>query len=204
MKYYKLTNQNMETHGGFQWQIGKQEEIKTKGGDLCSKDFFHCYNNPLLAVLLNPIHADIPEPRIFSIDVGGESRNDNGLKFGFKKMTLVKELTLPTITNTNKVAFVIYFVLEIYKDPQFVTWATNWLTTPDRSAKAPYTTASHAAPQAAAYAARTAAAAAHVNATVSYATSATRATAYAAYAAAAYATNNIDLIGLAEKAMQIV
>ena len=57
MKGYKLTNQEMQTHNGFQWELGEWQETSGEGG-LCGPGWLHYYSDPLLAVLLNPIHAD--------------------------------------------------------------------------------------------------------------------------------------------------
>ena len=177
--YCKLTNQNMRTHNGFQWELGKKEVIKTKGGELCSDSFFHCYEHPLLAVLLNSMHANIKNPRLFLIEVGGENKEDNGLKCGFKEMTLIEEIKLPEISINQKIAFGILCALEVYKEESFVKWANNWLNNVDRSK-----TSANAAAAADAYA-NYAYAAAYV--------------AYSAYADAAYA--NLDLISIAKKAL---
>lgn len=129
----KLTTQEMTTHKGFQWEIGKREVITTIGGELCSPDFFHYYSDPLLAVFLNLVHADIINPRLFRVEVGGEILSDMGLKFGSKEMILTDELELPVITLIQKVAFGILCALEVNHDPMFVTWGNNWLSDFDRS-----------------------------------------------------------------------
>lgn len=57
---YKLTRKNQTTYGGFKWR--KRRWYKTSGeGYLCGPGWLHCYTDPLLAILLNPIHANIPE-----------------------------------------------------------------------------------------------------------------------------------------------
>ena len=136
MKIYKLTNQQLQTHNGFQWELGVAAPELPAGGDLCSSSYYHAYTSPLLAVFLNPIHADIKNPRLFEAEGFGESADDNGLKVGFKSMVLVKELELPAVTLTNRIAFGILCSLEVYKEPAFVTWAENWLNGTDRSEEA--------------------------------------------------------------------
>jgi hypothetical protein len=160
--YCKLTDQNMRTHNGFQWKLGKKEIIKKKGGKLCSDSYFHCYEHPLLAVLLNPIHANIKRPRLFLIEVGGECKDDNGLKCGFKEMTMIEEIELPDISLNQKIAFGILCALEVYKEDSFVKWANNWLSNIDRSKTYDdvgivVCAAAYAAADAAAYAANVAA-----------------------------------------------
>jgi len=48
----------MQTHGGFQWELGQWYETSGEG-DLCSPGWLHFYTNPLLAVLLNSVHTNI-------------------------------------------------------------------------------------------------------------------------------------------------
>ena len=185
MKKYKLTDQNMQTHNGFQWKLGEERVTSGNGKTLCNASWLHYYHSPLLAVLLNPIHADIKKPRLFEIKALGKHLDDRGLKGGCNKMTLVKELKLPEIMLNQKIAFSILCSLEVYKEPNFVLWANNWLNGIDRS----YADAADAAANAAADADAAAYAAAYA---------AARAAADAADAADAYV---IDFIKIAKKAL---
>lgn len=188
MKKYKLTDQNLQTRNGFQWQIGV--EVQTDGVEktLCNDSWLHCYSHPLLAVLLNPIHANISNPRLFEVKALGRHLNDRGLKEGCTKMTLIKELKLPEITLNQKVAFGILCSLEVYKEPKYVKWANDWLCGIDRTVAA---AAAHAA------AAYVAAATAHVAAAHA------AAAAYAYAAAAAYAYASFNLIKIVKEAIKI-
>jgi len=193
----KLTTQEMTTHNGYQWKIGKKEVITTKGGELCSSDFYHYYSDPLLAVFLNPIHSNIPNPKIFKVIPGGETLSDFGLKFGSKELTLIEEIEyfLPKVTNIQRIAFGILCALKVYNNPKFVLWANNWLDGTDRGSEmyASDSASAHAAVIAARY----------VDAV--YAASASAAWA-AVYAASVEPNFNplsvdIDLISIANKAM---
>ena len=62
---YKLTDRDGFTRRGLtgetKWSLGFT--LCTSGaGDLCGPGFIHAYTDPLLAVFLNPIHADILDP----------------------------------------------------------------------------------------------------------------------------------------------
>ena len=186
MKKYKLTDQFLKTYNDFQWEIGKK--VTTSGnGELCSDGWLHYSHHPLLAVLLNPIHAEIENPRIFEVEAGGEHLDDHGLKGGCTEMTLVKEIELPVFRTTQRVAFAILCAKGVYKDKDWNKWADNWLSGKDRS------TASAAS--AAAYAATTDAYAA-TDAATAYA---------AAYAAYGDGENYLPtLIHCAKKALEII
>ena len=125
----------MQTHGGCQWVLG--EEKTTSGeGELCGPGWLHCYADPLLAVLLNPIHADYENPRLFRARVGRKSKHDHGLKSGYTKMTLIEEIPVPAISTAQRVRFAILCAMKVYQDPGFVQWGENWLSGKDRSAEA--------------------------------------------------------------------
>jgi hypothetical protein len=176
MKKYKLTDQNLQTHNGFQWALGVEVTADGDSDSLCNSHWLHYYHHPLLAVLLNPLHAAIYNPRLFEVKANGKHLDDSGLKGGCTKMTLVKELALPKINLIQKTAFSILCSLEAHNDSDYIKWANNWLTDTDRSANA----------------ANAAANAAYANAA--------NAAAYAANAANA----KIDLIRIAKKAMKIL
>jgi hypothetical protein len=130
---------------------------------MCTDGVLHCYSNPYLAVLFNPIHAAIKNPRIFEIECSTILDTD-GLKSCSKSQTPVKEISLPQLSTNQTVAFAIKCALVVCKEAGFVSWATSWLAGEDRS---------YASASAAAYAA---------SASAAYA-----AAAYAASASAAYA-----------------
>lgn len=174
MLVYKLTDQKMQTLGGFQWEAGKIREA-SGDGPLCSKGWLHAYESPPLAVLHNPIHANIANPRLFSADtLDGEILRDGMMKLGSTRLVLLEEIPLPQISLTQRAAYGILCALEVYREPSFVFWASRWISGEDRSALA-------------AWVARTAAAAA-----------------WAATAAAREANavgDSLDLSKIAEKAM---
>jgi hypothetical protein len=190
----KLVTQELKAYNGFQWELGKKEVIETTSGELCSDQFFHYYDHPLLAILLNPIHASINNPRLFLVETAGESLSDKGLKSGSKELTLIEEIELPDITLNQKIAFGILCALEVNQNPEFVLWANNWLSSIDRSIEAAADAANDAAYAAAAanaaYYARAAYSAAY--AAYSAVDIALRVAAAAAYAANAAAANTAN------------
>ena len=208
---YKLTDQAMQTHRGYQWTLGEPRQT-SGGGDLCSRGWLHAYTDPLLAVLLNPIHANFSDPRLFKGTGTRECREDNGLKVGYTSIVLTEEMPLPEVTLEQRVRFAILCALEVCTEPAFVTWTNGWLDGSDRTLKtaaeaaaaraaAAATAAAWAAEAAAARAAEAAAAAATAAATAA-AAAAEDAAAAAAAAAAAWVENKpADLIAIARKAV---
>jgi hypothetical protein len=77
-KYYKLLSQEMTSHNDTKWELNVPITIHEPGNAMCTDQVLHCYNHPLLAAFLNPIHTNIKEPRIFEIEVD-EIVNSDGL-----------------------------------------------------------------------------------------------------------------------------
>lgn len=105
----------------------------TGSGDLCGSGFIHAYEHPLLAVLLNPIHANINSPNLWLCE-GEIAKREGELKVGCISLKTIKRITLPQITTEFRVRFAINIALFVYKAPAFVKWAENWLSRKDRSA----------------------------------------------------------------------
>jgi hypothetical protein len=213
---YKLTSQSLTTHNDFPWTLGVPATATATGeGDLCGPSWLHAYTDPLLAVLLNPIHANIKDPRLFRAE-GTVGAEDHGLKVGCTTLTLVEEMPLPVITPTQSVAFGVICAKEVCQDKGWITWADRWLSGKDRTeksaraAEAAAAAAAYRAAEAAGWAAAAyradAAAAAYWAAGAAVAARAARAVAEAAYWAewtAAYwaADKPLDLIALAHRAV---
>jgi len=137
MKKYKLINQDRTTRKGrsneTSWPIGEWREAVGTGG-LCSDGMLHCYDDPYLALFLNPIHASIADPIVCEVEVSGRGESDGQFKCGYKKMRVVRDINIKAPTPEQRVEFAIWCGLLCYDDPSFDTWATKWLTGVDRSA----------------------------------------------------------------------
>ena len=131
---YKLTDSKMRTYKGFQWELGKWYET-TGEGKLCSSNWLHFYNDPLVGMFLNPIHANIKNPRLFRAEVEGKFLNDNETKCRYSRTRLVEELPVPQISNVQRVRFAILCAKKVYKEKEWNEWADKWLSGKDRTAK---------------------------------------------------------------------
>ena len=163
MKAYKLTDENGQTKNNTQWGPGVSHTANGKTDQpLCSDGWIHFYSNSLVAVFMNPIHANFQSPRLWEAETSGEELHEP-LKSGCKTLTTIKEIPVPEVTLTQRIAFGILSVKEVYHDEKWNSWADKWLNGEDRtpkSAAARANAAAAAAAAAAAYAARAAAAAA--------------------------------------------
>ena len=220
MKAYKLTDENMETMDGTKWGEGVTHKAIGEDKCLCSDGWIHFYTDLLIGIFMNPIHANFENLIAWECETRSEELHAP-LKSGCKQLTTVKQVPLPRVTTTQRVAFSILCALEICKDANFVKWAHNWLSNIDRTNESATTIygaiyfidaaayATNAANYATNYAtnAATSAAANYAAANYAAATSANavaNAAAYAATAASAAAFNGkyIDFSAIAKKALQ--
>ena len=72
---YKLTNENGQTYNKTQWGEGVVHTADGTG-NLCSKRWIHAYADPLLAVLLNPIHANFHNPQLWEAEGSDPAKSD--------------------------------------------------------------------------------------------------------------------------------
>jgi hypothetical protein len=159
---YKLLTRDMKTRKGAynetDWSdVGEWHKASWVGG-LCTGGVIHYYDDPWLAVMMNPAHANIQNPIMYETEQAGWAISD-GLKCGCKRLRLVRRIPTPKIPTEQRVAFGIYAALEVCHDAGFVGWANAWLSGSDRSAISARATARAAAALAAANAAARAAAA---------------------------------------------
>ena len=189
MKAYKLLSQDKTSHGGCKWELNEWKETSGEG-ELCSEGWLHFYESPLLAVLHNPVHANIQNPRLFEVEIAEDAKikKDGTMKFGATKARITKEIPLPEISDVQRIAYGILCAKNVYKDKKWNKWADKWLSGEDRSSAASYAAAyyaAHSAAESAYWAAHSAADAAN------------------SAADAANSAADLDLLAIAQKAMEI-
>jgi len=135
MHKYKLTDQQLRTYQDFQWEVGKW--VKAPGPPnqpLCTNSWIHCYDSPEIAVYMNPLHADIDEPKCWRVEVRGPSLDDHGLKCGYREVRLLHEVPVPHINTEQRVEIAIRLVWPLSETrPKWQKWAADWLTGRDRT-----------------------------------------------------------------------
>jgi hypothetical protein len=128
---YKLTDGDGQTRGGTQWGPGVSHSGTGKG-ELCGPGWIHAYEHPLVAVLMNPIHAKFKNPRLWEAE-GEVGLRDGQLKCGCKTLTTIREIPLPSITTEMRVRFAILCAKEVCADLPWNAWADRWLSGRNRS-----------------------------------------------------------------------
>ena len=137
MKAYKLTDENNRTRNNTEWGENVTHEAMGNEKQLCTDGWIHFYEDPLVAMMMNPIHASFDNPHLWEAEAEGEVLRE-ATKSGCKKLTTLKQIPLPEITLTQRVAFGILCALEVCADESFREWAKKWLSGKNRSACAAY------------------------------------------------------------------
>jgi hypothetical protein len=204
---YKLTDQNSQTQNNTTWGPNVTHTAKGENPLLCSAGLIHAYEDPVIAVLLNPIHGNFENPILWTAIGEGELIRDGQLKCGCKTLTTIEQINLPEVTTIQRIAFGILCALEVEKDSTFVKWANSWLAGSNRSKESAAYASWSAADAAARYAVYAANAARYAAWNAAYAAYAARNTANAAawYAARSAANaaveKEINLIAIAKKVL---
>ena len=100
MKLYKLTDLDGYTRKGTmgetKWHSGKTVSISTelRSNRLCTPGVVHAYTNLNLALLINPVHANIHNPIIW--ESVGDVVAEDWSKVGCHELTTIRKLYLPT------------------------------------------------------------------------------------------------------------
>lgn len=137
MKAYKLTDQNSQTKFQTQWGENVSHTASGQDCDLCSDGWIHFYTNPLIAVLMNPVHSNFSSPKLWECETRGKELHEP-LKSGCKTLTTIKEIPVPEFTNTQRIVFAILCVKKVYNDPKWNKWADEWLSGKNRTKQSAY------------------------------------------------------------------
>jgi len=134
---YKFLTPQLTSYHDFKWEIGKEYTINEPGNRLCSKRVFHCYNHPLLAEFVMPLHLFGKDYVLYKIEVP-EFVNSDGLKFASKSQKVIEKIERPVITNEQRTEIAIRVAKLVCSDIEWNEWADKWLTGEDRSKESAY------------------------------------------------------------------
>ena len=93
-------------------------------GQLCTAGWIHLYDDPLIAVLLDPVHGDYlaePNAHMWEVEWSGETLDDYGLKRGATKVTTLQRIELPSVTGEQRIRFGILCAWEVCDNPAWRT-----------------------------------------------------------------------------------
>jgi len=129
MKLYKLTDKLGRTRRTTKWGKGVTHKAEKGRGDLCTNKYIHAYTDPVLALMMNPIHAGIENPQLWTAE--GRISKTDGLKVGCKTLKTITRIKQPTVTINHRFKFALLAVMEICKKrSRFGEWAKGRLANP--------------------------------------------------------------------------
>ena len=201
-KLYKLTDEQGRTRAGedneLTWAVGVEHKTAGTGTRLCTADVIHACEHPLIAVLMNPVHADLNPAKLrLFVAEGNIVAREGQLKCGVHALKIVEEIHVPVLTIEQRVKFAILRAKCVCTDVAWNAWADKWLSGENRSEAAAAWEAAEAATRAEAKAAAKAAAKGAAKAAI--ATKKTAAKAAAKAAMAAWEAGKPDLIQIVEQ-----
>ena len=140
-KLYKLTDEQGRTRAGedneLTWAVGVEHKTAGTGTQLCTADVIHAYEHPLIAVLMNPVHAMLNPATMRLFVAEGEIVACEGqLKCGVFSLEIIEEIPVPVLTNEQRIRLAILSVKEVSASPVWRDWADEWLKGEDRSPEA--------------------------------------------------------------------
>jgi len=136
-KLYKLTDAQGRTRAGedneLTWAVGVEHKTTGTGTRLCSSDVIHAYEHPLIAVLMNPVHAMLNPWQVCLFLAEGKIVARDNFHCGVHSLKIVKELPVPKFSLEMQVQLAIWAAKHTCTDTSWNQWADAWLNQQDRS-----------------------------------------------------------------------
>jgi len=141
---YKLVDQNFYSWRGrvgeTRWGIGETVHPTGEGNEPCGPGVLHDYADPLLAVAMNPAHANIKNPRMLVLEHEVSPEGDGSKRWTTHSVKVLREEPLPEITANARVRWTILYAKSVLPDEAWTAswryWAEAWLSGTDRSSAA--------------------------------------------------------------------
>ena len=131
-KLYKLTDEQGRTRAGedneLTWAVGVAHRTAGMGTRMCTADVIHAYEHPLIAVLMNTVHARFnPATMRLFVAEGNIVAREGQLKCGVHALKIVEEIHVPVLTIEQRVKFAILCAKTVCKNATWNAWADKWL-----------------------------------------------------------------------------
>ena len=118
----KWVSRDMTTRNNTKWEVGVPKELPERNNlKLCEEGLFHYFPHPLLAVMFKASSKCVNYSKLYEVKPEGKIV-EGWNKRGSTKLTLVKELEIPQITDVQLIAFGVLCALEVCKQKDFVSW----------------------------------------------------------------------------------
>jgi hypothetical protein len=129
MTRYLLTNAEHNTWRGSRVSPGRSVISSKSEDNVIDRNTDELGESPLVAIMLNPWHAQIDQQKMLELEIGQVEVINNDTCIN---MT-VREASVPSVTTDQKIVFALMVMQEVYKNPVFNNWADSWISGSDRS-----------------------------------------------------------------------
>jgi hypothetical protein len=131
MARYLLTNTDNYTWRGSRIFPGRSVFSSKTGHNVIEKNSAEIGESPLVAIMLNPWHAQLDEPKMLELQFSQVAvvKDDPSINMQ------VRETGVPSVTTDQKIVFALMVLKEVYENVGFAEWAGSWISGTDRSAE---------------------------------------------------------------------
>lgn len=130
MAKYILTNSENRTRQGSCLFPGGSSFSSQASSDVVTENASEMGASPLVAIMLNPWHAQLEGPKMLEMQFTTEEDNARDPIF---RITL-REVGMPATTTDQKIIFALMVIVEVYQNELFNQWAQKWISGTDRGA----------------------------------------------------------------------
>lgn len=111
MRVYKFTQvahgsgiPRYQTWNGMEWgnDITREVAPLEKDAKLCTNNWIHAYEDPFIASLMLPYHLDASYSVLWEAEAEGTIKRDGPLKLGATRMTTIRTISTPRLTDENR------------------------------------------------------------------------------------------------------
>lgn len=117
---YKLTDHSLRTLDKRTWKVGEAQASEQA-----------TFKDPISAILLDPIMANLPSPRLWEVD--GDVQSEYGVIEDRSTLRLIREVEIPSLPLLKKVTFAIEMAKRFPIESRWGDWASAWLDDSDRT-----------------------------------------------------------------------
>lgn len=130
---YLLVNRDFCTWQGSRLETHSGKNSLSTAQHLTVQDYEQMGDSPLLAIMLNPWHAELEleTARMLQISISGPEVENVGNRPG--SVIAAHEVPQPDATTDQKIVFALLVLKEIYQEESFAAWADKWIDGTDRT-----------------------------------------------------------------------
>ncbi|MEE8481990.1 MAG: hypothetical protein V3S12_01425 [Acidiferrobacterales bacterium] len=128
-KYILADSDNRTRRGDYIFPSGSSFSSQSSS-NIVSENASEIAATPLVAIMLNPWHAQLDNPKMLKMHFTTELDDTNDPIF----RTNVCEVPMPEATTDQKIIFALLVIKQVYKNTEFNQWAEKWITGSDRGA----------------------------------------------------------------------